>query len=179
MKTLLAWMIANVEMLTTVLLIAFFEYFLFHTPAGLWGGDRTGHAILGPLLVVLVKGMAGGYPSRSTLADLVNLVLLSTAFILLCIYAQAKGFLPTVIICGICALGLAVVAAIFTSRHMDEVVSLRMLYLNSRVSLFDIAWRYTFSRFVATFSGSFVLIMGVVWGIYGMGHPEVLNSLIK
>ena len=80
MKTLIAWMIANVEMLTTVLLIAFFEYFLFHTPAGLWGDDRMGHAILGPLLVVLVKGMAGGYPSRSTLADLVNLVLLSTAF---------------------------------------------------------------------------------------------------
>jgi hypothetical protein len=37
--------------------------------------------------------------------------------------------------------------AIYTRQNIDEIVSRRMLYRNSRVSLFSITWLYTLDRF--------------------------------
>ena len=48
---------------------------------------------------------------------------------------------------------VAVMAALFTYRNMGEVVSHRIICHNSRVSLFEFTWMYTFNRFVAVLSG--------------------------
>jgi hypothetical protein len=42
---------------------------------------------------------------------------------------------------------IAIFPAIYTYHHMEEVVSRRMLYRNSNVSLFEFSWKYTLDRF--------------------------------
>jgi hypothetical protein len=51
--------------------------------------------------------------------------------------------------------------AIFTNRNIDEIVSRRMLYRNSKVQLFEIKWVYTLDRFsgIAT---SIAVNLGVI-----------------
>lgn len=173
MRTLYAWLIANVESITTFLLLIAFEAFLFTDfPVSMGVGDKIVLAVFGAILLVLVKSLMGGMPSKSMLTDIVNLILIIAVYAVLLALGfagyQEEGFYRTVLFStlGICAVSLmlSVTAAAYTCRHMDEVVSRRMLYLNSNVSLFEITWRYTFNRFVTTFSSVSSLCLIIVFG---------------
>ena len=163
MRTFYAWLIANVESVTTFLVVAAFEWFLFTDPSVTMDtGERVGLALLGALVVSLGKSLLGGIPSRDVLTDVVNLLIIVGAYAVLFVFGIAgmghqepfftSVFWATLPIC-IVSLLVAVVAALFTYRNMGEVVSRRMIYHNSRVSLFEITWMYTFNRFVAVLSG--------------------------
>ena len=163
MRTFYAWLIANVESVTTLLVVAAFELFLFTDPSiTMETGDRVGLALLGALVVSLGKTLLGGIPSRNVLTDVVNLLIIVAVYAVLFVFGIAglghqeplfsSVFWGTLPVC-IVSLLAAMVSAIFTFRNMSEVVSLRMLYHNSNVSLFEITWMYTLNRFVAVLSG--------------------------
>ena len=73
MKTVIAWIIANVESITTLIVVATFEVLLFTSPAEI--DNKPLAAIMGPILVALVKAIIGGIPSKGTVTDIVNLLL--------------------------------------------------------------------------------------------------------
>lgn len=164
MKTFCAWLIANVEGVTTVLAVAVFELFLFTTSSipTISLGEQVGLAFLGALLVSLGKSLLGGIPSKGIVTDVLNLLIIITMYIVLFIFGFAgidkkepfftSVFWITLPVCMVSLL-MAIMSAVFTCRNMNEVVSRRMLYHNSNVSLFEITWMYTFNRFVTTFSG--------------------------
>lgn len=163
MRTFYAWLIANVESVTTLLVVAAFELYLFTDPSiTMETGDRVGLALLGALVVSLGKTLLGGIPSRNVLTDVVNLLIIVAVYAILFVFGVAglkhqepffsSVFWGTLPVC-IVSLLVATVSSIFTFRNMGEVVSLRMLYHNSNVSLFEITWMYTLNRFVAVISG--------------------------
>ncbi len=71
------------------------------------------------------------------------------------------GIIPAAII--------AILAAGFTAINMDEVVSRRMMYINSQADMFEVTLLYTFNRFVATFSAiGYVFLMIALYNKYSM-----------
>ena len=153
MKTLIAWLIANMESITSTILIIFYEVILFTTDVKI--ADITQAAIFGPLIIVIGKGLMGGMPSKSTSGDIINLVLILLVYFLVFLFKENeehKEGCELFIYSGIISLAIAIVTAIFTCRNMDEVVSRRMFYVNSNADIFDITLKYTFNRFVITFS---------------------------
>jgi hypothetical protein len=52
--------------------------------------------------------------------------------------------------------------AVYTYRHVDEVISRRMLYRNSRVSLFEYSWRYTLERFCSIAVATVIFIVWIL-----------------
>lgn len=163
MRTFFAWLIANMESATTFLVVVAFEIFLFTDPAvSMDMGGKAGVALLGALVVTAGKSLMGGLPSKDTLTDVLNLLIVAAVYVVLLVfgfagYGKQEPFFTSVLWATlpacIVSLLVAVLVAVFTCRNMDEVVSRRMLYHNSRVNLFEIKWMYTFNRFVTTFSG--------------------------
>ena len=154
MKTAIAWIIANVEGITTLIVVAAFEVLLFTSSAEI--DNKPLAAIMGPILAALVKTIIGGIPSKGTVTDIVNLLLAAGAIYMATALAnthtQLGGLGGIAIGCGIVALAAAIAAAVFTAANINEVVSLRMFYQNSNVSLFETTWMYTFNRFVTVFA---------------------------
>ena len=77
MKTAIAWIIANVEGITTLIVVAAFEVLLFTSSAEI--DNKPLAAIMGPILAALVKTIIGGIPSKGTVTDIVNLLLAAGA----------------------------------------------------------------------------------------------------
>ena len=60
--------------------------------------------------------------------------------------------MPTALIAsGAVSLVVALAIGIYTAINMDDVVSRRMLYVNSDVSMFDMTLKYSLNRFMAAF----------------------------
>lgn len=163
MRTFYAWLIANTETITTLLVVAAFELFLFTDSSVIMEtGNRVGLALQGALVVSLGKSLLGGIPARNMLTDVINLLIIVAVYAVLFIFGihgleHKEPFLTSIfwVTLPVCIISLlaAVMSALFTCHNMDEVVSRRMLYHNSNVSLFEITWMYTFNRFVAVLSG--------------------------
>lgn len=154
MKTFLAWLIANIESATTLIVVVAYEFFVLSSPD--LADNRATLATIGVIILVMAKSLIGGIPSKNTLTDIVNLVFLVVVVILVFMaIAQFESFrhLMPWAICTCCiALPLSVSVATFTARNFLEVVSRRMLYVNSNVDLFEVKWMYTFNRFVSSLS---------------------------
>lgn len=173
MRTLYAWLIANIEGFTSFLVMVAFAIYLFANPAFTMGvGDKIGIFLLGGIVITSGKTLLGGIPSKGTLTDVINLIVMVAIYVVLFIFGFAgygkEPFLEKVLYVTlstcVVSLVLAIMAASFTYRNMDLVVSRRMLYVNSRVAMFEITWMYTFNRFVATFSGISSLALIVILG---------------
>lgn len=170
MKTLISWLIANVEVISTIILLIIFEVYIFTAEITSISADDMGTLAFGGALgIVLTKSLIGGVPSKNTIGDVVNLFVTAVAYILIWVITADEGqyhafFTPSISVLVISII-LAVVVAVFTARSFYEVVSRRMLYVNSNVSMFEIAGTYTFNRFVATFSSAstFGLILALVY----------------
>ena len=154
MKTFPAWLIANIEGATTLIVVVAYEIFVLSSP-GL-ADDRATLSTVGVIVLLMAKSLMGGIPSKNTLTDIVNLALLAVIVILvLMATAQIESFkhLMPLAICTCCiALPLAVLVTVFTVRNFYEVESRRMLYVSSNVDMFEIKWMYTFNRFVTVFA---------------------------
>ena len=168
MKTLLSWLIANIEVFTTVVLIIVFEAYIFTADiTTISSDDKWMLAVGGAMGVVAVKAIVGGVPTKNTIGDVVNLGVVVVAYVLIWVITSDEGeyhaFYPPSITVLCVSLVVAAVAAVFTFINFDEVVSRRMLYINSNASLFGIAAMYTFNRFVATLSSvsNFGLILAL------------------
>ena len=62
-------------------------------------------------------------------------------------------------------------SADFTAVNMDEVVSLRMLYVNSDVSMFDMTLKYSLNRAMTTFGY-------LSWAVFCTAAYIVLKQLL-
>lgn len=173
MRTLYAWLIANVESVTTFLVLLAFVIYLFTSHALTMGvGDKIGIFLLGGIVITSGKTLMGGIPSKGILTDIINLIIIVAIYVVLFIICFAgygkepllEKMLYMILGIGIVSLLLSIMAALFTYRNMSEVVSRRMLYVNSRVDIFEITWMYTLNRFVATFSGISSLGLIVIVG---------------
>ena len=154
MKTFPAWLIANIEGATTLIVVVAYEIFVLSSP-GL-ADDRATLSTVGVIVLLMATSVMGGLPSKTTLTDLGNLALLAVIVILvLMATAQIESFkhLMPLAICTCCiALPLAVLVTVFTVRNFYEVESRRMLYVSSNVDMFEIKCIYTFNRFVSSLS---------------------------
>jgi len=75
-------------------------------------------------------------------------------------YATMIGFFIPLAVCSVVGLWLAIIAY----KNMDEVVSLRMLYRNSRVSMFELSWKYAIDRFCSIASACmlYIILYGII-----------------
>lgn len=170
MKTLLSWLIANIEVVTVIVLIAVFETYVFTANITTISADDKGMLAFGGALgIAMTKTVVGGVPTKNTIGDLVNLGVVVLVYILIWVITSDESayhaFYASSISVLCVSLVLAAIAAVFTFKNFGEVVSRRMLYINSNASLFDIAAKYTFNRFVATFSSAsnFGLILSLTF----------------
>lgn len=170
MKTLLSWLIANIEVVTVIVLIAVFEMYVFTANITTISADDKGMLAFGGALgIAMTKTVVGGVPTKNTIGDLVNLCVVVLVYILIWIITSDESayhaFYTSSISVLYVSLVLATIAAVFTFKNFGEVVSRRMLYINSNASLFDIAAKYTLNRFVATFSSAsnFGLILALMF----------------
>lgn len=169
MRTLLSWLIANIEVFTVVVLIVIFETYLFTANITIISVEDKGTLAFGGALgIVMTKAVIGGVPTKNTIGDLVNLAVIILVYILIWIITSDDNmyhafYAPSISVLCVSLVSAAVVA-VFTFKNFGEVVSRRMLYINSNASLFDIAAKYTFNRFVATLSSvsSFGLILALI-----------------
>lgn len=66
MKTLLSWLIANIEVFTTVVLIIVFEAYIFTADiTTISSDDKWMLAVGGAMGVVAVKAIVGGVPTKN------------------------------------------------------------------------------------------------------------------
>lgn len=172
MKTFLAWVIANIGGVMLVPVFIIYEILLF--TGHLFIGTETDFvsmAILLPILIVLLYGILGGSPSKGFIGDLMNCICMAIVYILTYFIMDSPEYsFLTIYFWGIIpAAIIALLAAGFTAVNMDEVVSRRMMYINSQAEMFEVTLLYTFNRFVATFSAiGYVFLMIALYNKYSM-----------
>ena len=79
-------------------------------------------------------------------------------------------WMPSALIAnGAVSLVVALAIGIYTAINMDDVVSRRMLYVNSDVGMFDMTLKYSLNRFMAAF-------VYISWaGLWTVGYVMVNN----
>lgn len=159
MKVFKSWLIANYENIMAVILVALFEIMLF-TSDTISMESKNELAGMGAFMLLLMIGIVGGAASRSTLLDIINLLIMIVAYAI-AFYAQSVGSIEISLWIFITSLVvscfMAISATLFTVNHINDVLSRRMLYFNSNVSLFEITWKYAFNRFVVVFNNTILL----------------------
>ena len=157
MKTVLAWLVANIETALSVVLIAVFvPLFMSQMDLSAYtSAQRWGFALVLAFMVILPVSVT----SKNFLSSFIFFLVAAACYVyaithlgdVLTVstgYNQVKAILWTG---GIVSLVLSVIIGIFTAVNMDEVVSLRMLYVNSDVSMFDMTIKYSLNRAMTTF----------------------------
>ena len=92
MKTLLSWLIANIEVFTTVVLIIVFEAYIFTADiTAISSDDKWMLAVGGAMGVVAVKAIVGGVPTKNTIGDVVNLGVVVVAYVLIWVITSDEG----------------------------------------------------------------------------------------
>ena len=150
MTTLFAWLIANIKAIFWVLLIITYEILL-------WTGviqcnDLLIWSVVFIVFFLIFACFVGGYPARGIGANLYNLAALIILYVIVIIlynYAE-NAQAPALIWGGIPVLIFAIVVAVFTATHMDEVADLSMIITSSNTEMLEVTALYTFDRFVAT-----------------------------
>lgn len=161
--TFAAWLVANYETLTNIIAIA--AYAVVAARADIPAGESKATIItMTAILFLLTKGIMGGAPSKSAKADIVPLLFTLIAYAACLLpgshgIPEIPGLKPLLIASALISLVLATIAATFTCRHFEEVVSRRMFYLNSHVSLFSSTLSYTLNRFIAFFCNTSATIL--------------------
>ena len=125
-----------------------------------------------PVVIAVTQKHAAVVQKLHTVQNIADLNDGMTA-VCLCINGYNTVFLWT----GIPVLILAIVVAVFTASHMEEVVDLRMFFTNSDAELFEVTISYTFDRFVATLHSGALLALccEVIW--YLCQSTEPINTL--
>lgn len=172
MKTFTAWLIANIDVILNVVMIITLEVGVFTMQTD-DGGKTIALAILGPILLVILKAILGGVPAKSFGGDVMNIITNVVGYaILLFYYHNTNSQYFTILTVGMSiSLAVAVAVAVFTCNNIHEVVSRRMLYYNSNADMFGITWQYTINRFVATWSGlNFIPLVFIFLDFYQKGY---------
>lgn len=139
MKTFVAWLIANMELLFAAIMIVASLLFISKSEVG-W--EVAGGVAF--LIYILFSVITSG---RSFVGSLLIAVLSSVLHLYL--YGVDRAGFWLVLVPSV-AVPLAV--AVFTAANMHEVTSRRMLYVNSNTDLFELTLLYTLNRFFTAYS---------------------------
>lgn len=172
MKTFLSWLIANLEMTASVVILAVYIPIYVHGVQSELGPETDGLTgfIVGLAFLLLIPGFL---TSKNFWYTLFSFLILVAGYVLVgCIapYATENAYfqkaLVKLVIGGIVSFVLAVPVGIFTARNMDDVVSLRMLYANSDVDMFDMTLQYSLNRFMVAFIYfSWAILAAIAYGV--------------
>lgn len=148
MKTLISWLVANIEILFEVILVVVAIYLSAHS------GDADLMGVL--LFLVFCISTAMLVPKNFWWC-------VGDWFACLIFYGMAWDSAPASFcyFSLISSLVVALVVAVYAAINMDDVVSRRMLYVNSTVSMFQMTLLYTINRFTVSAAG-----MSSIWFVY-------------
>lgn len=167
MKTFISWLIANFETIATIVLGTVFCLLIFCGTDWAAGEDRNFciGLVVSMILLMAVPSLFTAKSFGVTLVFFILIIgsLIYTALNLSVIKPEAQTYSIAVklLISSVPAFILAIPVGIFTARNMDEVVSRRMLYVNSNVDMFEMTLKYTLNRFMAAF---IYLVWAGLWG---------------
>ena len=155
MKTFISWLIANFETAMVVLLIAVFAPLYLSTVDDISVSEI---GVSGVTLAIIFFGVFIALPAVFS-TSVTEFLVLVAFYIFLLVYRFdlfdgifSMGAVTAMIItAGVSSLVLAIPIGIYTARNMDEVVSHRMLWSNSNVSMFDMTLKYSLNRFMVAF----------------------------
>ncbi|MCL1867603.1 MAG: hypothetical protein FWF72_01455 [Paludibacter sp.] len=142
------WIIANFEIIMYVLLLVVSAILLF-------GISDLDNAFKIFSISALVAGMLS-FPTNKSIFQFGKYLFLVGMGIVMTIGANnpenANDVMKSLIVnrfwtVFIIASVISVIIAVYTYINIDEVLSRRMLYLNSNVSIFEYSWLYTLDRF--------------------------------
>ena len=172
MKTFLSWLIANLEVAASVVILAVYIPIYVHGIKSELGSETDGLTgfIVGLSFLLLIPAFL---TSKNFWYTLFSFLILVAGYILVgCIapYATEDAYfqkaLIKLVIGGILSFALAIPVGIFTARNMDDVVSLRMLYVNSDVDMFDMTLQDSLNRFMVAFIYfSWAILAGIAYGV--------------
>lgn len=157
MKTFVSWLIANFETVETIVLSLVFCLLIFRGTDWAAGEDRNFciGLVVSMILLMAVPSLFTAKSFGVTLVFFIFIIggLIYTALNLSVIKPEAQIYSIAVklLISSVPAFILAIPVGVFTAKNMDEVVSLRMLYVNSNVDMFEMTLKYTLNRFMTAF----------------------------
>ena len=170
-STFKCWLIANFEIVLfwTVTIIGGLFLLLFARDRIVLSNEISEENGLFMLVLIGAMVLAGTMPTSNNAFQYTKVLSyialpIFLTWLLLDVKEDGESFVSVIIaivwIIFIIASAIGGWLAVFTYRNMDQVVSRRMLFRNSKVSLFEFAWRYSLDRF-ASISGS--IIFCAVW----------------
>ncbi|GHV66113.1 hypothetical protein FACS1894199_08850 [Bacteroidia bacterium] len=165
------WLIANFETVATTILVV-----LYVLVALFFQGDVTEGVTMGLVYgtyCLIIPGAVVSTPPSFSKTVLIFLLTLGGAVFFL--FAENKSALPDWItslwvVADIVAFGVGFFIARYAHVHFSEVVSRRMLYWNSRVSLFEERWKYALDRFSVAAFYTLYGVASVISLIYMLGN---------
>ena len=173
MKTFVSWLIANFEVFVTVLLCIVFgilfavgiDPFVF-TAQEKWG-------LIG--VAVFFMALPASITVKNFEMSMILFLLMLAGYIYVIVSPDTIGsatlpWMPSALIAnGAVSFVLALAIGIYTALNMDDVVSCRMLYVNSDVDMFEMTLKYSLNRFMAAF-------VYISWaGLWAVGYVMVNN----
>ena len=155
MKVFVSWLVANFEVFVTVLLCIVFgilvavgiDSFVF-TAQEKWG-------LIG--VAVFFMALPASITVKNFEMSMILFLLMLAGYIYVIVSPDTIGsatlpWMPSALIAnGAVSLVVALAIGIYTAINMDDVVSRRMLYVNSDVGMFDMTVKYSLNRFMAAF----------------------------
>ena len=135
MKTLLSWLIANLEIASIFILLPFLWLFIKNHQLLDNGFEPWQLLLLGSLLIAFL----GGNPTKSIFGDLLNIILTIVGSFILLGVAETSSSLNSInilIIMGVSGIAVGIASAVFAVSNFYELVSLRWIYSNSNASKF-------------------------------------------
>jgi hypothetical protein len=167
-----SWLIANLETVATTILIV-----LYVLIALVWQGNVTEGITIGLVYSCYCLILPGAVVSvPPSFAKTILIFLLTLAGAVLFLFAKDTTVLSGwMISLWVLVDSIAFVAGFCIARyahvHFSEVLSRRMLYWNSRVSIFEEQWKYALDRFSVA---AFYILYGVtsiILLIYVLSNP--------
>lgn len=165
MKTFISWIIANFEGVLISIVLTISAIFLFSNHPIKDDGEILSIKEILEFFTISVVFLAGLTLQTKSCAVGVIKYLLLLAFLI-----WGRGILGDsqllnlswtlawIVFAGSNVIGM--ISAIYVFLNFDDVVSLRMLYRNSSVSLFEIEWQYIIERFTCI---SFAIFINAYW----------------
>lgn len=151
MITVLSWLIANLETLCLVILTVI-------TILKVNIADESGLDTVAGIGLIAYFIFATISSAKSFWGSLI--IALIAAFVHLYLYTEVNSmfwvvFIPTLVV--------SIAVGIFTAIFKDAVISRRMLYVNSGVSMFEFSLLYALNRFFSAFSCMTIILLFSVY----------------
>lgn len=155
MKVFLSWFVANFEVLVTVLLcIVFGILFAVGIDSSVFTAQEKWGLIAA---AVFFMALPASITVKNFEMSMIMFLLMLAGYIYVIVSPDVISnatlpWMPSALIAnGAVSLVMALAIGIYTAINMDDVVSRRMLYVNSDVNMFDMTLKYSFNRFMASF----------------------------